>query len=222
MKNFNKRLAILGLEKRKEIIKIFLINAVLITLFGTILFFMMKIIFLVIGLTIIVVCNVAYISHYQTMEKALSHQREKEFVALFTYFEIYISNKVNIYNALESIAQFASPYIKERIEQLLFEIDNDKSVQPYVKFAHSFQSILIEQLMISVFQMVDQGSNSSYLRQFQLLFDKISEERHSLDISSRLKKIEMLSVCPLIGAGMITIIITIGIVSIIGGVISGI
>lgn len=222
MKKFSALIMILGLEKGKEITRIIVINVVLIAIFGTVLFFLMKIAVMAVGLTAIIICNIAYISRYRTMEKELYQRREKEFVALFTYFEIYISNGVNIYNALENIAQFASPFLKEKIDQLLFEIDNDKTVQPYVKFAHSFQSLLIEQLMVSIFQMVDQGCNSSYLRQFQLLFDKISEERHKQDIASRLKKIEMLSVCPLIGAGMITIIITVGIVSIIGGVISGI
>ncbi len=222
MNKFKNRLKLLGLDIKKEILIALGFSIPILALFVISGLILKQFILIPIGFAVNFILLFLFFTRYKSMERELLDKREQEFVVLFTYFEIYISNKSNVYNALQNIGVFASPFLKEIIDQLIFEIDSDKTVQPFIKFSHNFDTLLIEQLMISIFQMIDQGSDTSYLTQFETIFSKISDQRHELELDKRVKRLEALSICPLIGAGMLTIIITIGIVSIIGGVISGI
>lgn len=146
---------------------------------------------------------------------------EKEFVTLFTYFQVYLKNGYNIYNALKEISYFASPALKDDFENLLVSIDEDKSVQPYINFAHIFKPVIYEQFMISIYQMVENGPNEKYLRQFDVIFEKISSEVYRDEQLKRERKINNANVTPLLGAALLIIMITVGVVSIVGGMISG-
>ena len=110
--------------------------------------------------------------------------------------------------------------MKEKIEDLLTEIDKDKSVQPFVNFANQFTSISIHSLMLSIYQMVDQGENSEQLTHFNLLFDEISNTRNREMIEQKQKSLSNMSTFPLAGAGLITISLTISILSILGDLVN--
>jgi len=147
---------------------------------------------------------------------------QKEFVKLFTYFGIYLRNGLNIYNSLEALTSFASPAIKDYLDTLLAQIDEDKTVMPFVRFGQRFQSLTIEQAMICIFQMVDQGNDEMRLIQFQSVFGRIADQYYQDEISKIRKGLDSLNTLPLIGAGLITMMITFGIITMIGEVISGI
>lgn len=210
-----------GLDFKHEMILLLIINILIIAMSATITIITQIYYFLLVFAAILLVFNIAFLGRYSSLKRKLENDRTREFVSLFTYFEIYINNGLNVYTSIQNIALFASPYIKEKFDLLIFEIDGDKSVNPFIHFAACFKSLLIEQIMVSVYQMIDQGNDSSYLHQFQKLFGKISDEEHHQEIVLKMKKIDNLSVTPLIGAAMVTIIVTIGIVIIIGGIIGG-
>jgi hypothetical protein len=221
MNKMKKLIFEVGLDFKKEVIINLVINALIISAFLAFSFIFKQFFILFIMLLAILIFNFFYFSRYSNMKNKLENKRLQEFVSLFTYFEIYIKNGMNIYIALQNITAFASPFIKEKLDILLFEMDSDKTVNPFIHFSKNFKSLLIEQMLVSIYQMIDQGNSTSYLLQFQHLFGKISDEQHHKEVVERTKKIDSLSVTPLIGASMITIIITIGIVTIIGGIISG-
>lgn len=159
---------------------------------------------------------------YRKSKKLPLELYEKEFVILFTYFKVYLNNGYNIYNAIEEINNFASPFLKEKFQTLLSAIDEDKTVKPFIDFAHTFKPIIYEQLMISIYQMVEEGVSDIYLQQFQLIFNKLSEEVYKKDLDKREKRISYITSSPLVGAAMLVVLITIGVITLIGEMISGI
>ena len=88
-------------------------------------------------------------------------------------------------------------------------------------FAKNFDSLVIEQLFISIYQLIDEGNNNHSITQFQSLFSKMSEEEHAKNLDDRFKKLDRANVTPVIGAAAITIVMSIGIVNIIGGMLGG-
>ena len=62
--------------------------------------------------------------------------------------------------------------MKEKIEIFLKEIDDDKTVQPFINFARKFSLLIIESIMISIYQMVDEGNSKERTKE---LLDKISK-----------------------------------------------
>ena len=144
------------------------------------------------------------------------------FSVIFGYFRIFIRNGYSVYGALKEIVNFANPRLKNFLEELITEIDEDKTVQPFVKFAKRFNEIIVEEMMISIYQMIDDGQTSDYLVQFELIFDKFSDLLYQKYLKNKDSRLATIASSSLIGSSYLMIVLTIGIVSIIGEVINGI
>lgn len=144
-----------------------------------------------------------------------------EFVRIFEYYGIFVKNGLPVYSALEGVIPFSSSLMEEKIRELLKGIGEDKSVAPYIHFASYFPSLAIKEVMVSVFLMSEQGGSENYLRQFSLLFDSLASEERKLELEKRLDRQSNLSALPLLGSGLTMLLITVGLIAIIGGVLNG-
>ena len=222
MKKFKERIDRLGLSYKKEVTICLLINLVLFGGLAALFLFTHKIPYLIYGAAFILVFNYVYLTRYKAMERELNQSNVIDFVSIFTYFKIYLNNGYNVYKSLELISKFANQDVKERFDVLQGEIDEDKSLQPFITFAKTFDNLLIEQLMISVYQMVDEGNNSSYLRQFEVLFTKLSDDLYTKEFQKQDKKLGSMTAYPLIGSATLILMITVGVINLIGDMIGGI
>lgn len=164
---------------------------------------------------------------YMRINHALGYKKreeialEKEFVNVFGYLEVYLRNGVPVYSAFKRLGDYSSPLMKEKLEELIADIDKDKSVEPYVKFAGYFSSLTIKEVMISLYLLVEQGENDQYLRQFSTLFSSFSSEEKKMAREKRASSLNNIQFFPLIGSALTMIMITIGIMNAIGGIIGG-
>ena len=206
----------LGLSFKKEILKIVLINVIIIGLvIGSYFLFDQPFIFIVaaiIGLFL----DYFLISSYSSRKQTLLRIREDEFVAIISYFKIFISNKNNVYHSLECLIPYASSWMGNEIQNLLNDIDADKSVKPFIKFASNFNSTIIENVMISIYQMVDEGEGENRLTQFTFSFEQYSKEHMNQLIDSKQKSLDTMNMFPLVGAGAMTMILMLSILTVIG------
>ena len=209
-----------GLSYKKEMTKILLINSLFIVGGIVSYLFLKNLVFLIILFVLLGVLDFFLLTHYDDRKKAILRNRENELIAIISYFEVYIQNNSNVYQSFLKLIPYCTDWMKERIETLLGEIDIDKSVQPFINFANSFQSLSIHSLMLSIYQMVDQGENSEQLLQFSIVFDELAKNRNKEIIEQKEKSLSSMSTFPLIGAGLITISLTISILSILGDLIN--
>ena len=77
-------------------------------------------------------------SSKQKLEIEKAH--ENEFVDIINYFEMFLANDFNIYQAFQEVLVYSSPWMRNKIETLLFAIDEDKSVKPFISFAKNFKN----------------------------------------------------------------------------------
>lgn len=209
----------IGLSYKKELLKIILINAVL--LVGAVLVYflldnLIYAIMLFIGLCLL---DFFLLTRYNDKKQAILKNRENELVAIISYFEVYIQNNNNVYQSFAQLVPYCSDWMKEKIETMLTEIDNDKTVQPFINFAKNFQQLSSHSLMLSIYQMIDQGENSEQLLQFNIIFDELSKNRNKEMINQQDRALSNMSTFPLIGAGLITVTLTISILTILGDLI---
>ena len=146
--------------------------------------------------------------------------RESEFISIIGYFQFFISNSYNVYQSFQALIAYASPWMEEQINTLILEIDNDKSVKPFVNFANKFTSKVTSNVMLSIYQMVDEGESSIQMLQFNALFQQLSKNHQKELIDSKERSMSSISSLPLIGAGAITVLLTMGIISLMGEMIS--
>ena len=217
--NLKETIDFVGLSYKKEMLKIILINIIL--LLGAVLLYLfldnlVYAIMLFIGLCLL---DFFLLTRYSDKKQNILKNRENELVAIISYFEVYIQNNNNVYQSFAQLIPYCSDWMKEKIETMLSEIDNDKTVQPFINFAHNFQQLSSHSLMLSIYQMIDQGENSEQLLQFNVIFDELSKNRNKEMINQQDRALSNMSTFPLIGAGLITVTLTISILTILGDLI---
>ena len=205
-----------GLSYKKEMLKIFLINIVLLGGAFCIYHFLSNLIFTIIVLVSVLVVDYLLFSRFKDKKRLMLKSRENELIAIISYFEVYIQNKNNVYQSFNLLLPYCSEWMKDKLEILLQEIDKDKTVQPFVNFAKNFKQLASHSLMLSIYQMVDQGENSNQLKQFNVIFDELAKNRSHELMEQKERALANMSTFPLIGAGLITITLTISILTILG------
>ena len=162
-----------------------------------------------------------YINRYKSLEEKQKRDIENEFISVVSFFKIYLKNGMNVYTSLKEVSSFVSIKLKERFDQLIIDIDEDKSVEPFIKFAKKFNTLIIEQMMISIYQMVDEGINSPYFNQFETILSSLSNEMHQKNLYTKETSLSNCCASALIGAAILIVLITLGVVSVIGEMING-
>ncbi len=137
---------------------------------------------------------------------------ETEFVRLFGYLSVYLQDGIPVYSSLERIRAYASPAMDERLKELLERIDGDKTVSPYVRFAEGFPSLMVKEVLVSLYLIAEQGGTGAYITQFQKSFDTLSDEKRKIDRERRVSSLNTLCFLPMIGSGVTMVMILAGIV----------
>lgn len=215
-RSFKDRISLLGLSYKKEVIVLLVLNFVL-SAAGLVTYFFIRewLVLAVLGVSLLA-ANFLYISRYNSLEAKMEKDHVDELISLMSYFEIFIANGNNVYTAFKLLIPYSSTFMEEAINSLLYQIDVDKSVGPYITFAAKFKNRIIESLMLSIYQMVDNGENSGQFTEFDSLFSNINKEHQTMIIEEKKRKLNSLDSWPLVGSGAITIILAISILNIIG------
>ena len=137
-----------------------------------------------------------------------------------TGIDVSMQSKNNVYQSFRMLIPYCSSWMQDKVETLLKEIDADKSVQPFVNFANNFQQLSTHSLMLSIYQMVDQGENTHQLKQFDVIFTELARNRNREMMEQKLNSLSNMSTYPLIGAGLITVTLTMSILTILGDLIN--
>ncbi len=220
LKRFDDLLLFISANKTKEIIKIAAVNVLIIAVVVFLTIFLKQIMIAFAGIIAIVIANYLIFNNYIDKKKAILDEREHEFIAIISYFQFFITNSYNVYQAFQSLIAYSSPWMEEQIQSLIIEIDNDKSVKPFINFANKFKNNVAGNVMMSIYQMVDEGENGLHMYQFNSLFQQLSKSQQIELIDSKERSMSAISSYPLIGAGAITVLLTFGIISVMGEMIN--
>ena len=217
--NLKETIEFVGLSYKKELLKIVLINFVLLAIAVVVYLFLDNLIYAIMIFVGLCLLDFFLITRYNDKKQTILKNRENELVAIISYFEVYIQNNNNVYQSFAQLIPYCSDWMKEKVETLLSEIDKDKTVQPFINFAHNFQQLSSHSLMLSIYQMIDQGENSEQLLQFNVIYDELAKNRNKELIDQQDRALSNMSTFPLIGAGLITVTLTISILTILGDLI---
>ena len=220
LKRFDDLLLFISANKTKEIIKIAATNVLIIVAAVTLTIFLKQVMIAFVGIVAAVIVNYLIFNNYLDKKKAILDEREHEFIAIISYFQFFITNSYNVYQAFQSLIAYSSPWMEEQIQSLIIEIDNDKSVKPFINFANKFKNNVAGNVMMSIYQMVDEGENGLHMYQFNSLFQQLSKSQQIELIDAKERSMGSISSFPLIGAGAITVLLTFGIISVMGEMIN--
>lgn len=206
----------IGLSFKRELIIFISLNLLMVTGGILLIIFKMTNFIILIYFIFIPLVDYLYLGRYKNLVDKIDDNHNNEFISLLSYFEIYISNKNNVYKSIEMLIPFSSDWMGERLSNLLKEIDLDKSVVPYVRFAKNFTYLVIENVMISIYQMVEDGEDEKSLAHFDFVFSSLYSSLSTSKILRHEKNMDALNAFPLFGAGLITVTLTLSIIALLG------
>lgn len=209
-----------GKDYKKEITKLILLNVGCILLSAILYFLLKNSIYVLVPIGLAIVIDFFMISSFSSNKKRIEKDRQKEFIQIISYFQIYINNHINVYQSFKQLTDYSSPWMAEQINIMLQEIDVDKTVQPFVNFAHKFKTPLAENVMLSVYQMVDTGESGEQLNQFEIFFSQLEKEQQKGQIDAMERSLSSVDTYPLVGASGIAILITISVLLMLGDLIN--
>lgn len=221
MKKVKDKIIELNLNYKKEIGILFFINVMLILALISLYLVNVSLLYISIGVLFVVGINFYYLNRYNVMLLNKEKRLDDEFIELFSYLRIYLYNEETVYQALINITQFASIIMKERLEFLISGIDNDKSIDPFIKFSKLFKNKIIEEVMISLYEIINNGSDRLYLNQFIKIFEDFKSNKEKEDKERRYNAFNNINMLSISGSGYILIVLSLAIINLLGDVTSG-
>ena len=220
LNNFKKTIEFIGLNYKKEQLKIILSNIIFLALFAVLFIFNRTPIVIVIGVLVIFGLNYYIFSSYSIKKAKINKDRADEFVYVISYFRIFISNRNNVYQSFNKIIEYSSDWMKEKLEIFLRAIDGDKSIKPFTDLADRFELPIARNVLVSIYQMVEQGETSEQLNQFTILFEQMSKTLNDERKDRKLRSFDVVGFFPIIGAGLVTVALTFSMLSMVGDMIN--
>ena len=210
-----------GLSFKKEMIILSALNVAFIGVGIAVVLLLKSPLFIAFVLFFAILIDYLYISRYQLIINSQNNDVGIEFIALLPFFRTYLRNNYSVYQALKELIEFSGPTLQERLSKLIEDMDSDKSVTPFINFASKFSSNNIEQLMISIYQLIDEGNDSPYLVQFESIFSKLRDDYYKTLLEKKEKGLANTTMFPLIGSGLLIVMISFGVIQVIGDMING-
>lgn len=214
MNKIKERIIDLGLSVKKELTVVFSFSFFFLIAGALGYYFTQSMMYLGAGVGLSIIFIVFYFSRYSKFEEQQADQAKSDFVSLFTFFKIYLHNGYSVYTALKEIQTFADKQLSTYLSDLIHEIDEDKTITPFIHFGRKFNDLIIEEMMISIYQMIDDGSNPSHLSQFDSIFQKISDLAYEKAMNKKRQGLASMATFPLIGSGVLIIMVTFGIITV--------
>ena len=160
--------------------------------------------------------------YYLNNKKRKEIQKEKqdkeyEFANLVSYLLIFLENNFNVYQSLLLTMSYCKESLAKDIETLIEEIDFDKSIAPYQNFAKKFETNIIYQLVMMIYQLDINGYDVKYLHNFPLLIENIRQAKIENMIAIRKSNMSYLMVLPIISLLIVVFSLSFFILTLIGG-----
>ena len=158
----------------------------------------------------------------QVKRETTFHNLQKQLMDAYRLLKVLILQGQSPYQAMQTILPYIESNLAEFFQGLLMDIDQDKSIQPYLNFARQFKSIMAEQLLFSLYQLENQGGDGRQLQQFQYLFDQLEHQFYQQELLKFHEKMQQQNHSVMIATALIAITLLFGVMQLIGGMLYGI
>ncbi len=221
MQKLKSKIESLNLDFSKEMMKLGVINVLLIIAIVALSIFKFNVIAVSLLAGALVVFNYFFLTRYSKIEKEKKVKLDESFIEVFSFLRIYLSNKETVYHSLNEVKAFADEEMNQKLELLISQIDEDKSIKPYIDFASSFSDKVIEEVMIALYEITNSGSSDIYLNQFNKIFEELKTRIENDKAYKRIKFFENLNIFSIVGSGIIMVTLSFAVISLLGGIING-
>jgi hypothetical protein len=146
---------------------------------------------------------------------------DQYFITFITYVNIYINSGYNLFQSLKEVEKIMNGSLQKNLSKLIEDMSKDKSFGPFQVFSANFNNQIIYQLITLLYQQNKAGRTSNSIEQILPLLDRLK----MIVIEDRVKKegqyLNNFLLAPLIGAALISLYFSTGILTVLVGNIYG-
>lgn len=157
---------------------------------------------------------------YKPLKKDKKNISLNEFSEAFTYFRIILETNSNVYTALKTTKNYLENLIYEQFVILISDIEFDETVKPFVKFSRNFTQPLLKHICIMIYQFAKTGGEKASLYEFNYMFNEVATISQSEMDETYKRRFESVGLMPMLGTGLIMLVMMIGVLSQVGGSLS--
>lgn len=208
-------------KAKNEILKNSLVLLVILasTLFFTI--YYKSLLFLLVGLCLLMIYPLIAYFYYSLIKEKIRQDLLADFINVFGYLKMYLETGSNVYNSLLHIKNYANKDLSKLIENLIFEIDVDKSINPFINFAKNFNNAMVDQVIINLYHLIDSTNYNDDFKYFDFTFDRLLEENEKLIHEKRKNSLNGKTAFALVGSAVFILGIIVAVISVMGEMING-
>jgi hypothetical protein len=151
----------------------------------------------------------------------LQLQRQYALMHSFSLLKVLLFQGLTPYQALKQSLGYIPEVLIDPFSQLLLRIEVDKTIAPYMTIAKVFNSLVIEQLFLTIYQLEGHGGYQS-LHHFEYIFEQSDLQFHQKTLQHLKQHLSGNLSLAMIGTGILTFSLLIGIIGMIGDLIHGI
>lgn len=216
MENFKNLCDRLKINYKKQLLTTTLISIVLLVL--AILFCFIYSVIVGVLLLFVLVGNLLFtFLSLKSKEKQLINAKEIAFNGFYRYVVTLLKNGDILYSALQSSLQYVDEVLYDDINELITDIENDTSLEPFLKFSESFDDETIKQMIILLYKAQDVGSIDEVLNSINECMVNLQDNSIKSYIEKDKKTIEKYFIFPLVFSAAIILIVSMYVFSLIGG-----
>ena len=197
-----------NINYKKELIMLAIINDFLIAAMIVVYLFTRNRLLFIPFIFIIVLVNAITFYRYLSLYNKNVTSQIKEFTSLFRYLYLDINNQIKVKDALIKLKEQASLTMNKKIETLLEEIKRDSSFTPYLNFASTFSSVLIEEVMLNLYRYNKHSQNDNLLH-FNEAFYKLKKVVDDDEDKNSDRQYEFIKNTAIIGTAIIVMLVII-------------
>jgi hypothetical protein len=158
---------------------------------------------------------------FDQRKKRIKKQYEDQFLFVFRYFQILLQQSLTAYQALKELLPYVEDPFHHQLALFLIQVDQDKSIQPYRQLAKTFDSMMVEQILLSMYQLDLQGGEGMNLFHFHFLFDQVEQHAYEASLKTFQDQLRQSSGFVMVGTGLLTFLFLIGVIDIMVGLLYG-
>jgi len=210
----------LHLNLIKEIVLIIVSNLLSLVL-GISLFIIYKSFnYIILMIIVFIFLNAILVYRYILIKNKIDLENLNEVSNAFMYFYLDVNNKVSPIKALNNVKSHCSINMSNDVSLLLDEISKDSTFSPFIKFANRYPSVIVESLLFTVYRLIAEFNEQNILS-FNACYKEYKNKVENIRSKNYKKQFAFITLNPVIGTMIITILVIISTILLVRGYING-
>ena len=204
---------------RKDYKKDFTITFTVMMLFILAGIFVMFCLSFIFGVMLVILGFVYFFMHYsslKSMAKQLTNSKEIAFNGFYRYVITLLKNNHILYSALKASTEYVDEVLLADVNELIEDMENDPSLEPFMKFSKNFDDDTIKQMIILLYKTQEVGIINEVLDSINQCMIQLQDTSNKNYIMKEEKKIEKFYMLPIILSAAVMLIISFYVFSLIG------